>query len=83
MPVSFVYQQKSRSTPREGADVCEIKCKRTACAIQKCLAKLPLSRSSATNAGVDVSKCQYAVDAYDACCERVKRIEANRSASSS
>ena len=75
MPVSFVYQQKSRSTPREGADVCEIKCKRAACAIQKCLSKLPLSRSSATNAGVDVRKCQYAVDAYNACCDRARGAE--------
>jgi hypothetical protein len=35
----FVYQQKNRAA-REGAEVCEIYCKRAACSIQHCLARL-------------------------------------------
>jgi len=71
-----VYQKTSRSTTRVGAEVCEIKCKRFACAIQRCFANLPLSRSRVTIAGVDVSKCRHAVDAYDACCARAKAAQA-------
>ena len=40
---SFVYQKKTKV--REGADICEIKCKRLACEIQVCISKIPLTKS--------------------------------------
>jgi hypothetical protein len=78
MPVTgtFVYQKKNRSNPRPGADACEIKCKKLSCDIQRCISRLPATRTRTSSATVNHSKCDYAVDKYNACCERVKALEA-------
>lgn len=58
--------------------MCEIKCKKLACAIQKCISRLPTTRSRTSAATVDTSACDYAIDRYNACCERVKALEETR-----
>ena len=79
MPVAgtFVYQKKNRSTPRPGADACEIKCKKLSCDIQRCISRLPTTRTRTSSATVNHSACDYAVQKYNACCERVKALEAD------
>jgi len=46
---SFVYQKKTKV--REGADICELKCKRLACEIQVCLSRLPITKSRVSAVG--------------------------------
>ena len=43
MPASFVYQKRTKV--RDGADICEIKCKRLACEIQVCISRASRSRN--------------------------------------
>ena len=86
MPVAgtFVYQKKNRSNPRPGADACEIKCKKLSCDIQRCISRLPTTRTRTSSATVNHSACDYAVERYNACCERVKALESGgKDASSS
>lgn len=81
---TFVYQKKNRSNPRPGADACEIKCKKLSCDIQRCISRLPTTRTRTSSATVNHSACDYAVERYNACCERVKALEAGgKDASSS
>mmetsp|Transcript_39517 Transcript_39517/g.86073 ORF Transcript_39517/g.86073 Transcript_39517/m.86073 type:complete len:89 (+) Transcript_39517:220-486(+) len=61
----FVYQKKNKG-PREGAEVCEVYCKKATCDIQYCLARL---RPSPRTGQYDHSQCDYAIAAYDKCCE--------------
>jgi hypothetical protein len=44
-----VYQKKTKV--REGADICELKCKRLACEIQVCLSRLPITKSRVSAVG--------------------------------
>jgi hypothetical protein len=76
MPVSFVYQKSSRSKPRAGADVCEIKCKKLSCAIQKCISRLPATRSRTSASTVNFDACAPAIERYDACCAAVRAADA-------
>ena len=75
---SFVYQKKTKV--REGADICEIKCKRLACEIQVCISKIPLTKSRVSGAVVDHSKCQPDIDRYNRCCEAAKKALAEQEA---
>ena len=67
----FVYQRKN--TARPGADVCERLCKRHACDLQACLARLPVS---AATARMDISKCDSFLQRFNVCCEAAKAAEA-------
>jgi hypothetical protein len=67
----FVFQRKN--TKRPGADICERLCKRHACDLQQCLAKLPVS---AATARMDISKCDSFLQRYNSCCEAAKAAEA-------
>jgi hypothetical protein len=78
MPASFVYQKKT--TIREGADICEQKCKRLACEIQVCISRLPVSKSKLSSSTIDHSKCQPDIDKYNRCCEAAKKILAEQEA---
>ena len=66
MPASFVYQ-KGRKKTREGADICEVKCKRLACEIQVCISKVPLTKSKVSASVLDHGKCQPDIDRYNRC----------------
>ena len=72
MSASFVYQ-KGRKKPREGADICEVKCKRLACEIQVCISKIPLTKSKVSGAVLDHGKCQPDIDRYNRCCDAAKK----------
>ena len=62
-----MYQRKNGV--REGADECERRCKRWACELQTCIARLP----AAAHTGVmDLSRCNVFLDKYNACCEHAK-----------
>lgn len=65
--VGFVYQA-SNKPPRPGADPCEAPCKPIACALQQCIAKLPVSRSGA----IDHTKCMHHMDKWNVCCDAIK-----------
>jgi hypothetical protein len=67
MPASFVYQKRSKI--REGADICEQKCKRLACEIQVCISRLPVNKSRVSASTIDHSRCQPDIDRYNRCCE--------------
>mmetsp|Transcript_36876 Transcript_36876/g.91099 ORF Transcript_36876/g.91099 Transcript_36876/m.91099 type:complete len:84 (-) Transcript_36876:664-915(-) len=71
MPASFVYQKRSKV--REGADICELKCKRLACEIQVCISRLPVFTSRLAAATIDHSKCQPDIDKYNRCCDAAKK----------
>mmetsp|Transcript_63034 Transcript_63034/g.199501 ORF Transcript_63034/g.199501 Transcript_63034/m.199501 type:complete len:83 (-) Transcript_63034:62-310(-) len=71
---AFVYQRKNRV--REGADICEIKCKKLACDIQSCFASIVPSRSGV----MAIEKCQFYQDRYNKCCENARRREAEEEA---
>ena len=73
MPASFVYQKKT--TVRDGADVCERKCKRLACAIQVCLSRLPVNKSRVAASTIDHAKCAADVYRYNKCCDAAKAAE--------
>ena len=64
----------------EGADICEIKCKRLACEIQVCISKIPLTKSRVSGAVVDHSKCQPDIDRYNRRCEAAKKALAEQEA---
>jgi hypothetical protein len=72
MPASFVYQ-KGRKKAREGADICEVKCKRLACEIQVCISKIPLTKSKVSTSVLDHGKCQPDIDRYNRCCDAAKK----------
>lgn len=72
----FVYQS-SNKPPKPGADPCEGPCKPVACALQQCIAKLPVSRSTGA---IDTKLCMHLMDKWDTCCEAVKARIAERSA---
>ena len=71
LTMPFVFQRKN--TVRPGADICERLCKRHACDLQQCLAKLPVS---AATARMDISKCDSFLQRYNTCCEAAKAGEA-------
>lgn len=60
----FVYQQKNRAA-RAGAEVCEIWCKRAACNIQHCLARLVPNHQGQ----IDQAQCAFVIDKYAKCCD--------------
>ena len=62
-----MYQRKN--TTRPGADVCERACKRKACDLQACIAKLHVS---AATARMDLSQCNSFLQRYNTCCEAAK-----------
>lgn len=74
----FVYQKKTKV--REGADICEQKCKRLACEIQVCISRLPVTKSKVSAANIDHSKCQPDIDKYNKCCEFAKKQLAEQEA---
>mmetsp|Transcript_22178 Transcript_22178/g.37013 ORF Transcript_22178/g.37013 Transcript_22178/m.37013 type:complete len:85 (+) Transcript_22178:280-534(+) len=59
----FVYQPKQKT--RDGAEVCEVHCKKATCAIQMCLARVRPNHLGQ----YDYSQCDYAVEKYNSCCE--------------
>jgi len=61
----FVYQRSSKT--RDGADACEVSCKRHACNLQECIARLPTSVGSV----MDTSRCTHHMDAWNRCCDNV------------
>ena len=81
MPASFVYQKKTKI--RQGADICEQKCKRLACEIQVCLSRLPVSKSRLASSTIDHSRCQPDIDKYNRCCEAAKKSFAEQEARAS
>ena len=73
---AFVYQAKKGGAPREGADVCELKCKRLACQIQKCIST---ARPAGGYRGApsDYKKsCKREIAAFDRCCSAAKEAAA-------
>ena len=80
MPASFVYQKRTKI--REGADICEQKCKRLACEIQVCISRLPVNKSRVSGATIDHSRCQPDIDRYNKCCEFAKKALAEQEAKS-
>ena len=78
MPASFVYQKRTKV--RDGADICEIKCKRLACEIQVCISRVPLTKSKVSGSIVDHSKCQPDIDRYNRCCDAAKKAWADANA---
>ena len=78
MPASFVYQKKTKI--RQGADICEQKCKRLACEIQVCLSRLTVSKSRLASSTIDQSRCQPDIDKYNRCCEAAKKSFAEQEA---
>ncbi len=72
---AFVYQR--RNGVRPGADACEAACKRHACDLQQCLARLPVS---AATARMDVNVCNVFMVKWDKCCDAVKAAAAARDA---
>ena len=72
----FVYQKSNKKRlPRDGADICEIKCKALACNIQKCIASLPNFKSRVSSSSVDFELCRNVIDRYDKCCETWRERE--------
>lgn len=66
----FVFQRSNK--PRAGATACEVSCKRHACNLQECLARLPTTVGSV----MDTSRCQHHMAAWNKCCDNVKlRLE--------
>lgn len=63
---AFVYQRKNGV--RDGADECERRCKRHACDLQQCVAKLPVAAHTHV---MDLSPCNVFLDKYKTCCEHV------------
>ena len=80
MPASFVYQKRSKI--REGADICEQKCKRLACEIQVCISRLPVNKSRVSASTIDHSRCQPDIDRYNRCCDFAKKALATQVAKS-
>ena len=79
-PGAFVYQAKGSGRARAGADVCELRCKRLACAIQRCIATARPG-AAATGGLVDFKKaCSIEIAKFDKCCERAKAAEAAEAA---
>ena len=78
MPASFVYQKRSKI--REGADICEQKCKRLACEIQVCISRLPVNKSRVSASTIDHSRCQPDIDRYNRCCDFAKKFHSGWSA---
>ena len=72
----FVYQKSNKKRlPRDGEDICEIKCKALACNIQKCIASLPNFKSRVSSSSVDFELCRNVIDRYDKCCETWRERE--------
>eukprot|EP00793_Prasinoderma_coloniale_P004118 PRCOL_00006294-RA len=69
----FVYQ-RSNKPPKDGADVCERRCKRLACAIQTCIATR--ARGSAAGRYDFQRDCAAEIARFDACCANAKAEEA-------
>ncbi len=67
----FVYQRKN--VVRAGADACEVKCKRHACDLQMCVAKLPVEKATAR---MDLGACQVFMEKWNTCCDAVKAAAA-------
>jgi hypothetical protein len=64
---AFVYQRKN--AVRDGADFCERRCKRWACELQVCIARLPAATHTLR---MDLSKCDVFLEKYNSCCAAVK-----------
>jgi hypothetical protein len=71
--MAFVYQRKNVARP--GADACETACKRHACNLQECLARLPVSASSMR---MDHTKCAQYMERWNVCCDAVKAAAAGK-----
>jgi hypothetical protein len=67
----FVYQRKN--VERKGADACERACKRHACDMQQCIARLPVSAGTAR---MNVGVCNVYMDKWNKCCDAVKALQA-------
>lgn len=56
--------------------MCEIKCKRHACAIQRCLSRLPVTKSQTSSSTLNFGRCDDVKRLYDECCLKARALEA-------